>query len=127
MDHTSSVLAANISLSLTGRAHSPCSCILRDGLEHRPRGLEAVTQRVILGERALDAAVEQSGFEIPVQICAAVTSNFLLRRSERRIEIERDPGMALQQRAPYHDRVVDREQAGLGVEAAALGGGIGKQ
>ena len=100
--------------------------VLRDGLQHRPRGLEAISQRIIVGERALDTAVEQSGFEIPVQVCVAVARNLLLRRSERRIEIERDPGMALQQRAPYHDRVVDREQRGLGVEAAALGGGIGK-
>src|SRR5262249_35648066 len=109
------------------RAQSLLVHVLRDGLEHRLRSLEAVTQRIVVSERALDAAVEQSGFEIPVQVCVAVTSDFLLRGGERRIEIERDPGMALQQRAPHHDRVVDRKQAGLGVEAAALGGGIGKQ
>src|SRR5260221_14795123 len=109
------------------RAQSLFVHVLRDGLEHRPRGLEAVTQRIVVGERALDAAVEQSGFEIPVQVSIAAARNFLLRRSERRIEIERDTGLALQQRAPHHDRVVDREQRGLGVEAAALSGGRGKK
>src|SRR5215467_4885353 len=50
------------------RAQSLLVHVLRDGLEHRPRGLEAITQRIIVGERALDAVVEQSGFEIPVQV-----------------------------------------------------------
>src|SRR6266540_2641447 len=69
--------------------------VLSDRLEHSAGRLEAVSQRIVGGERAVDLLVEQPGFEIPVQIRLAVARNLLLRRDEGRIEVERDPGMAL--------------------------------
>ena len=65
--HTSSVLGAKISSSSTGRAQALPVDILRDRLELPPRGLEAVGERIVLGQR-LDAAVEQAGFEVQCQI-----------------------------------------------------------
>src|SRR6476646_3796272 len=78
------------------RAQALLVDILRDRLEHRPRGLEAVGERIVLGQRALDAAVEQAAFEVPVQIRAAGAGDLLLRSDEGGIEVERDPGTALQ-------------------------------
>src|SRR5262245_49146447 len=69
--------------------------VLRDGCQHRPRRFEAVGERIVLGERALDAAVDQSGLEVPMQIRPAVAGDLLLRRHEGGVEVERDPGMAL--------------------------------
>ena len=51
--------------------------IVRHGLEHRARRLEAVGERIVLGQRALDAAVEQAAFEVPVQIRAAGAGDLL--------------------------------------------------
>src|SRR6185436_13755648 len=72
--------------------------VLRDGLQHGACGLEPVGERIVLRERALDAAVEQAAFEVPVQIRAPGVRDLLLRGDEGGIEVERDPGTALQQR-----------------------------
>src|SRR5262245_32249464 len=101
--------------------------VLRDGCQNRSRRLEAVGERIMLGERALGAGVEQSALEVPMQIRPAVARDLLLRRHEGRVEVERYPGMALEERTPHHHRVIDREQPGLGVEAAPFGGGIWKE
>src|SRR5438445_193958 len=101
--------------------------VFGDRFEHHAGCLEAVSQRIVIGQRAVDARIEQSRFEIPLQMGLAVARYFLLRRHECRIKVECDPGVALEQRAPHHDRMVDRKQAGLGVKAPAFSGGIGEE
>src|SRR5947199_6034605 len=101
--------------------------VFGDRFEHRAGCLEAISQRIVVGQHAVDALIEQSCFEIPLQMGLAVARDFLLRRHECRIKVECEPGMALEQRAPHHDRMVDRKQAGLCVKAPAFGGGIGEE
>src|SRR5206468_6302765 len=67
--------------------------VLRDGLEHRARRLEAVGKRVVLGQLAPDSAVDQPRLEIPLQIRAGVARDLLPRRHEGGVEVEGDPGM----------------------------------
>src|SRR5262245_50880921 len=63
--------------------------VLSDRLEHGAGCFEPVSQRIVGGERAVDLLVEQSGFEIPMQIRLAGARNLILRRDEGRIEVER--------------------------------------
>jgi hypothetical protein len=57
----------------------------------------------------------------------AAGAQYLPRCRESGIQVERDPGIPLQQRPADHNRVVDGIDAGLGIVAPALRGAVGKQ
>src|SRR5215217_8028038 len=74
--------------------------VLRDSLEHGARSLHAI-RHGIAGERALDVVAKSPHREERSEVGVAGAGSGILRRHEGGEQVEGNPGMAPDQRAPH--------------------------